>query len=168
MSLLVRFQLFFDWNIHQYIFLSNCCFLVIVVLLIDIYFCVVSLRCNQSFFALFYVLFESSYWCIDLIMNAGKSSFAFLFCVCHLSCVRPYASPWIFLFSSPFVEVLPSFTSRIVLSILQGWQPRCLYLSWDFCYIVWFRVAFSFYFISFYFIPSSIKLEPAFNMPKSL
>ena len=34
----------------------------------------VSVCCNQSFFALFYVVFEMSYWCINVMFNAGKSS----------------------------------------------------------------------------------------------
>ena len=39
-------------------------------------FCIVSGRCDQSSPALFYVVFESSYWCIYAIFNAGKSSFS--------------------------------------------------------------------------------------------
>ena len=44
-----------------------------------------------------------------------------------------------FLFSDPFIEVLPSSTARMVPSILRGGQPRRLYLWWDFCYIVSFE-----------------------------
>ena len=38
---------------------------------------VVSGRCNLSFLALFYVVFKSSYRCIDAILDAGESSSSF-------------------------------------------------------------------------------------------
>ena len=62
----------------------------------------------------------------------------------HIWDERPYASSWVFLFSAPVVEILPSSTLRLVLSILRGGKPRFLSLWWDFCYIVWFRWVFSF------------------------
>ena len=37
----------------------------------------VSGHCNASFFALFDVVFESLYLCIDAIFNAGEFSFSF-------------------------------------------------------------------------------------------
>ena len=37
-----------------------------------------------------------------------------------------------------------SSTLRIVSSILRRRRPRCLSLWWDSCYIIWFRVVFSF------------------------
>ena len=76
--------------------------------------------------------------------------------LCHLWGISPYASSWVFLFSGPFVEVLLSSSLRMIPSFLQGvqlWssliyiaevQPRYLYLRWDFCYIVWLQVVFSF------------------------
>ena len=60
-------------------FSSHLCFLVIVVLLILVLY--VFDRCNQSFFPLFYVVFESSYRCIDSILNAGQSSSSILFLI---------------------------------------------------------------------------------------
>ena len=47
---------------------------------------------------------------------------------CHLWDVRPYASSWVFVFSSSFVGVLLSSTLRRVPSILWGELPRCLSL----------------------------------------
>ena len=49
-----------------------------------------------------------------------------------------------FPFSGPFVELLMSIL-RMVPSILQRGQLRCLSLWWDFCYVVRFRVVFSFF-----------------------
>ena len=54
--------------------------------------------------------------------------------------VRPDALSSVFLFSGPFVSVLPSVTSRMVPSILLGGQLWRLSLWCDFHYIVWFRV----------------------------
>ena len=42
-------------------------------------------------------------------------------------------SSWVFLFSDLFVEVLLSPTLIIVPRIIRRGQPRCLFLSWDFC-----------------------------------
>ena len=49
-------------------------------------------------------------------------------CLCHLWDVRPYTSSWMFFFSGQFTEVLFSSILRMVLSILQEWQPSCLSL----------------------------------------
>ena len=49
----------------------------------------------------------------------------------------------IFLFSGPFVEVLPSSILRIVPIIFQQVQTRCLFLCWDFYHIFWFQIVFS-------------------------
>ena len=47
---------------------------------VDLYVvCIVSGYCNLSFFSLFYVVFESSYWSIDAIFNASELSFSFFF-----------------------------------------------------------------------------------------
>ena len=62
----------------------------------------------------------------------------------YLGDVRPDASPWVFLFSCPFVRVLPWSILRMVPNILGGGQPRYLSFWWDFCYVVWFRVVFLF------------------------
>ena len=64
--------------------------------------------------------------------------------LCHVWDVRPFELSLIFLFAGPFVEVLPSFTLRMVPNILQGGHFWCLYLLWDFCQIVCFRVDFLF------------------------
>ena len=64
-------------------------------------------------------------------------------CLCHLWDVRPYGSS-LFLLSGLFVEVLPSSALRMVPSILQRRQSRCLSFWWGFCDIVWFHVVFSF------------------------
>ena len=67
----------------------------------------------------------------DAIFNAGESSSCFtlthIVCLCHLLDVRPYASSWVSLFSGLFVEVLPTFSLKMVPSIFRR-QPRCLSL----------------------------------------
>ena len=70
---------------------------------------------------------------------------------CNLRNVRPYESLLAFLFSGPFNGNLLSFTSRMVPSILQEGQPRCLSLWWDFCYVVWFQVVFAFSWDTFFY-----------------
>ena len=69
---------------------------------------------------------------------------AHIVCLYHFWDIRPYSSSWVFLFAGSFVKVLPLSTWRMVPSILWWGQPRCLYLWWDFSYIVWFRVVFLF------------------------
>ena len=108
-------------------FSSYSCFPVIVVLLI--------LELFLAFLCSFKVVFDSSYQYIDAIFNADESSssfFFFFFFLTHivgqLSNVRSYTSSLVFLFSGPFVEVLPSSTLRMVLRILQEGPPRCLSL----------------------------------------
>ena len=75
--------------------------------------CIVSVvygRCNQSFSALFYTIFESLYRCINAIFNAGVASSSFFFkhivCICHILAVRPYAS---YEFSYSLVHLLKFF-----------------------------------------------------------
>ena len=79
---------------------------------------------------------------------------------------------YIFLFSGSFVEVLPSSTSRMVPSILQGAYPRGLYFWWDFCDVVWFRVFFIFLlrcsFLIFFSFISDYLMVSAFRTPKYL
>ena len=65
-------------------------------------------------------------------------------CPYHLLDVRPDTSSLVFSFSCPFVEVLPSFTLRMVPSILRQGQLSCLSLWWNFCNVVWFQVVSSF------------------------
>ena len=77
---------------HRF-FSSHFCFLVTFVLVI------ISGGCYQSSSALFNIVFESLYQCIHTILNAAKSSSAFSW---HIY-ARLYASPLVFLFSSPFV-----------------------------------------------------------------
>ena len=73
-------------------------------------------------------------------------------CQRHLWGVRPYALSLVFLFSDLIVEVLLSSILRMVPSILRKGQPWYLSLWWDFHYVVWFRVVFSFsWVIIFYF-----------------
>ena len=114
----VRFYWFVAWNIHTIVFLP----ISVSWLFCSAYLyaaCAVSGRCNKSFFVLFNVVFESSYWCIDAIFNASVFSFSFFLwhklpSLCHLSDVKPCVLSPAFLSSGPFVEVLPSSTSRMV------------------------------------------------------
>ena len=143
----VRFHFFVAWNIHIVAFLPF--FLVIVVLLIFVVSILFCGSCYQSFSALFLcsprvvVLMHQRYlqtrWVFFLLLFLTPRA-----CLRHLLDVQPYTSSWDFLCSGPFVEVLPSFNLRMVSSILRGGQPRCLILWWDFCYIVYFRIVFSF------------------------
>ena len=136
----MRFRFLTVRNVQTVVFLP----------IFDYYFCVVCIvfsRSNHSSFAVFYVVFEMSFWCIDTIFNADEASSSLFFlirvvCLYYLSNVKLYASSWVFVFSVPFVKVLPSFTLRIVSSILRVEKLRCLSLRWDFCYIVWFRIVF--------------------------
>ena len=71
-------------------------------------------------------------------------------------------------FFGPFVVVLLWYTFRMVPSILRWGQHRYLCLWWDFCYLVWFWVVFSFSrgsLIIFPFICSSL-LVSASNIHK--
>ena len=104
--------------------------------------CVVSGCCNQTFF----VLFLSSLWVILSMyrryLRCWRVIVLLLFlthtvCLCHLRDVVPYALLLVFLFSNQFVEVLPSFTLRLVPSILQEGHPWYLSFWWDICYVVW-------------------------------
>ena len=63
---------------------------------------------------------------------------------CHLWQVKPNVSSWVFMFSDPFVELIPITSTRIISSVLQGGYHRYLSLWWYFCNVVWFWVVFSF------------------------
>ena len=167
----MRFHLFVSWNIYTVIFLilflswlflfcwCSCCR----------YF---SEGCNKSSSASFNV---SLYRCIDGVLNASKSSSRFFFW--HVTSVyvvsgyvRPYALSLVFPFSGSFVWVLLFSTLRMVPSILRrGGLPRYLFFWWNFCYVVWFRVVFSFscviLFCIFSFIVTCLMVS-ASNIPK--
>ena len=140
----MRFRLLIAWNINTVIFspflFSGYCIVNHCVV------CVVSGLSNFNICFFFNVVFKSSYRCMDT--KACESFFFFLFMthivyLCHFSDIRLYAPSLVFLFSGPFMEVLPPFTLRIVSRISRGGEPWCLSRWWDFCYIVRFRVAFS-------------------------
>ena len=104
------------------------------------YFLVIFVPLKLVLFILFLVVvislpswnFMQSYSrCIDVSTLSWMlvSPFPLLFlthtvCLRHLWDVRPYVSSWVFLFSSPFVEVLFGMSLRMAPSILQGRQPR--------------------------------------------
>ena len=140
----VRFRLFAAWNVHEIAFLpfwfSTYCSVDPCVI------CVVSGRCNYSFSALF---MQSSIRLID--ESSLFSVVIFLLFLTHIFCLYKFwdlrPSFYIvisFLVSGPFVEVLLSSILWMFPSILRMDQPRCVFLWWDFCYIVWFRAVFSF------------------------
>ena len=60
----------------QSCFPSHFCFLVIVILLVFVWSILFLVACNQ-YPALFYVVFESLYRCINAVFNTGKSSSSF-------------------------------------------------------------------------------------------
>ena len=95
--------------------------------------CVVSDCCNQSFFALLYVVFESLYRSIDAIFNADESSssifswhfFSFFLPTSSLECSALFIG-MSFLVLWSIYWLLFSSTLRMVPGILRGGQRRCL------------------------------------------
>ena len=131
-------------------FSSHLCFLVIVVLLI-----IVFLFCFRSLSLVFLCSYSCNLWVIILMnwcyQQCGWFHFPFLFSTHIFWVVKPYAATLVFLFSRPFIEVLPLSTSKIVLSILQGAQfslPNSIPISWLYILIVCMRVSNSFSFLA--------------------
>ena len=91
----------------------------------------------------FFISFSCRF--IDIILSDGDSSFfldTYSLSTSSLGCKASCTvMVFFFLFSGPFVEVLLWSTLRLVPGIL---QPRYSSLWWDFCYVVWSRVVFSF------------------------
>ena len=107
-------------------------------------------------------------------LECWRVLFLFLFlthtvCLHNLWDVKPYASSGVFLSSCLFVEVFLLPTLRMFPSILQGGQPKYLFLRWNFFYVVWFRVVFSFswgiLFLKFFF---HLRMFDGANIPKYL
>ena len=119
LSLEMSIQLFFFPFFVLWLFLFWWCFALSVLFLVV----VISLR--PRFFML------SSSRCIDasmlswMLTSPLHPSFFLTHTVSlhHISKVRPYASSWVFLFSSPLVEVLLLSISRMVPSILREDSP---------------------------------------------
>ena len=87
--------------------------------------------CNQLSFVLVYAKFLSMYWCVNAVHNAGTSYSTILkhaVCLCHVWEIRLYASPWVFLFSDPFVEVLWS-NLKMVPNIQRGGSPNIYFFD---------------------------------------
>ena len=90
--------------------------------------CIVSGVCNQSSFV-FFILCPS----LHAELSTLSSMLAILLppsfldtykrCQRYICDVRPYILSWVFLFSGPFVKVLPASTQRMVPSILQMGHP---------------------------------------------
>ena len=124
--------------------------------------CIVSSDCNQSSSAFLCNLLVTEIWRILFLLFLTHTV-----CQRHLWDVRPYTSSWIFFFCI-FVEVLILYILRMVPSILRGEQPKYLSLWWDFFYIVWLSVVFSFSWdILFSFIFAYLMVS-ASNIPKYL
>ena len=134
----IRFRQFVAWNIHIVVFLP-----ISFTWLPSFYWSLCCLCCIWSLYlillALFYVVFDL-YQCY-LQYSRVYSSFSWQ---CNLLYVRSEVLYWLFLFFDAFFEVLSSFTSRIVPSIIPREEPRWLILRLGFCYIVWFQVLSSF------------------------
>ena len=88
-------------------------------------FCTVSGRCNQSFSALFYLIFDSLYWCID-----GHLSTSYLGCKA-LCMVLSFLVFWYICWSSPLAHFKKDSEWDIFIPLMSS------------CDIVWFRVVFS-------------------------
>ena len=102
---------------------------------------------DSSIFALFNIVFKSSYSWILVIFNACKSSSSFSWhkvCQCKFLDVDPSTPTSIFLSKGPFVWFHPLSILRIIPSIIQSGQSTCLFLWWDFFCRAWFPVVFSF------------------------
>ena len=88
--------------------------------------------------------------------------------LCHLQKVKPYASLSVFLSFGQFVEVLISSILRMVPSIFQEGQPKCLSLWRNFSCWAWFHEGFLFVWntLSKFFLSSTLVW--CFSLPKYL
>ena len=83
--------------------------------------------------------------CTSSLNNGDSSSLFFFFFFLNIQSEYVITvSPWIFLFSSAFVEFILSYTLIMVPSILGVGQHRYSSFWLDFCIVVWFSVTFSF------------------------
>ena len=125
------------------------CFLVIFCSIDSCVIYIVS-GCFNVFFCVFLCIFLVFISIHRRYLQCWRVLFFLLF-LTHTLCLHRHWD-----FSGLFVEGFPSPTSKMVLGILQGRQPRHLFLGWDFCYIVWFKVVFLFSWDTlFYFFLSS-------------
>ena len=134
----VRFRLFVAWNVHTILFLPIFVSWFFVLLMLV---CIVFGSCNQFSSALFMLFSCCIDWTLSLMqVNYLPSSFLGT----YILFISSYPLSWVFLFFGPFVGINLWSTLRIVPCILRGGHPRCLSLWLDFCYVVWFKVVFSF------------------------
>ena len=160
---------------YQYnCFSSHFCFLDIIVpwrLLLFVMFPVTVFSLSLLFIcSLLDVLFRYRYYIQSWGMLFLLLFLRHIHCLCHFLDVKPYALSGVFLFPGPFVKVLLVSTLRMIPSILQVGQPKYLSLWLNFCYIIWFRLVFSFselLFFIFSFITACL-IESASNIPKYL
>ena len=134
----MRFRLFVAWNIHTVVFLS---IFVLLMLVLSVLFLVAVISLPPRFF---YVIFSRCIYASTLSwMLAIPLSSSFLgthnpltsSLGCNNLCI---------IISFLFVWSICSSTLKMVPIILRRGQPRYLFLWWDICYVVWFRVVFSF------------------------
>ena len=130
-------------------FSSPFCFLVIAVLLILVLFVlflvtVISL-CSHFFMLSWSHRIEIS-TLPSMLLNSLPPSFldTYILSVSSLKCKTLCIIISFLVLCCICWSSLPPFISRMVPSILQGEQSRCLSLWWDFYNIVWFRVVFLF------------------------
>ena len=127
-------------------FSSHLCFLVIVVPLVLVSLVFVSGGCD-----LFLCAFGCSLRVVVSMCQRCFQRWQVLFLPLSLTHimsfweVMPYAWLLVFLFSSPFVQVLLWYTSRMIPSILRKGQPRYLCFWQTSCYVVFSRVIFWFF-----------------------
>ena len=141
-------SLVYRWKCPYRYFSSRFCFLVVFVLLMlvmSILFLAAVISFPSCFLCSFLVIISmyqrylKCWWVFFLLLF-----WTHRVCLCHFWDVRPYALSCVFLFTSPFVEILLLSTLRMVSSILQEEQPKYLSLWGDFCYKAWFQVVLSF------------------------
>ena len=145
----VRCHLFIVWNVYSVVFVSQCCFRVIfhpLMLMLSVLFLVAVISRSPR------VFMQLSSRCIDssrlsgilvsplppLFLDTSSLSTSFLACKA-LSMVMTFFVLRSLRWSSSLVN-LKEWSS----SVLGRGQPRCLSFWWDFCYVVWFQVVFSF------------------------
>ena len=143
----VKFRLFVAWNIHAIVFLLIFVFwLLLFCWCLSCLYCFHSLNLSFSCLRVFLSMYRHylQYWRAIFLLFLIHTP-----CRCYLWDIRPYASSWVFLFSGPFVEILPSSTLRIVPSILQRVKPRCLSLLYKLVsssFLVQLRYSLKFFF----------------------
>ena len=154
------------------LFFSHFCFLVIIVQLVLVslaLFLMAVMSVSRSFLCWFSVIVSMRQRCLQLWQVVFFSLLlTHIVSQCHLWDARSHASSFVFLFSGSFVQILLYSTSRMVLRILRGGQPRYLSLWQSSSCRVLFRVISGFSEILFlnFFFPFHLSDRVSFQYPQ--